>query len=55
MYNLYERQGGHYMDVGASAKIAKGLVCEYDGSMSIAGYFYCTLLTRISLPDTDQI
>jgi hypothetical protein len=23
---LYNRMGGHYMDVGASAKIAKGLV-----------------------------
>ena len=26
MHNLFERYGGHYMDVGASAKIAKGLV-----------------------------
>ena len=24
--HLYERFGGHYMDVGASAKIAQGLV-----------------------------
>lgn len=24
---LYERLGGHYMNVGASEKIAKGLVC----------------------------
>ena len=27
-YTIYERQGGHYMDVGTSAKIAKGLVSE---------------------------
>lgn len=26
---LYERFGGHYMDVGASAKIAQGLVYLY--------------------------
>jgi hypothetical protein len=26
-YQLYERFGGHYVDVGASAKIAAGLVC----------------------------
>ena len=26
-YNLYERNGGHYMDVGASEKISQGLVC----------------------------
>ena len=25
-HHLYNRMGGHYMDVGASAKIAKGLV-----------------------------
>lgn len=24
---LFERFGGHYMDVGTSAKISKGLVC----------------------------
>jgi hypothetical protein len=28
-YNLFERLGGHYIDVGTSEKIAKGLVsCE---------------------------
>lgn len=26
---LFERLGGHYMDIGASAKIAKGLVRNY--------------------------
>ena len=26
---LFERFGGHYMDVGASAKIAKGLVSSH--------------------------
>ena len=28
--NQYERLGGHYMDVGCSAKIAKGLVSTED-------------------------
>ena len=28
----YERLGGHYMDVGCSAKIAKGLVSRREGS-----------------------
>lgn len=28
IYQLFERFGGHYMDVGASAKIAKGLVSK---------------------------
>ncbi len=26
MHHIYERFGGHYMDVGASAKIAQGLI-----------------------------
>ena len=26
IYQVFDRFGGHYMDVGASAKIAKGLV-----------------------------
>jgi hypothetical protein len=29
MWNLYERSGGHYLDVGTSAKIANGLVYYY--------------------------
>lgn len=28
IYQLFERFGGHYVDVGASAKIAKGLVSK---------------------------
>jgi hypothetical protein len=28
-HHLYNRWGGHYMDIGASAKIAKGLVSSY--------------------------
>jgi hypothetical protein len=27
-YQLYHRRGGHYIDSGASAKIAAGLVCS---------------------------
>jgi hypothetical protein len=27
IYQVFDRFGGHYMDVGASAKIGKGLVC----------------------------
>lgn len=28
--HLYERFGGHYMDVGASAKVAQGLVRVFE-------------------------
>jgi len=40
---LYRRMGGHYMDVGASAKIAKGLVsfipfCLSRSSANVATY-----------------
>lgn len=28
IFQLCERFGGHYMDVGASAKISKGAVCQ---------------------------
>ena len=29
VYQVFERFGGHYMDVGASAKIAQGLVSVF--------------------------
>jgi hypothetical protein len=38
--HLYERFGGHYMDVGASAKIADGLVsspCTLRGCFDVYG------------------
>jgi hypothetical protein len=32
-YHLYNRMGGHYMDVGASAKIAKGWASSHSTSL----------------------
>lgn len=29
VHTLYEKLGGHYMDIGCSAKIAKGLVSSH--------------------------
>jgi hypothetical protein len=29
LYNMFERQGAHYMDVGASKMIAQGQVCFF--------------------------
>ena len=34
--HLYERFGGHYMDVGASAKIAQGLVRIFESEHNIS-------------------
>ncbi|KAI9693499.1 MAG: hypothetical protein M1820_009235 [Bogoriella megaspora] len=36
MQNLYERSGGHYMDIGTSAKIAKGLIKIKSDSLPIS-------------------
>lgn len=33
-FQVNEKLGGHYMDVGASAKIAKGLVCSMNMTLS---------------------
>ena len=41
----YERLGGHYMDVGCSAKIAKGLVSR-DGSFESDVFFGPQLIPR---------
>lgn len=36
-YNLFERFGGHYVDVGTSSKIARGLVsCEATQLVNLA-------------------
>ncbi|KAL9097502.1 MAG: hypothetical protein Q9165_000398 [Trypethelium subeluteriae] len=36
MFNLYERSGGHYMDVGASEKIAKGFIKVKSDSLPVS-------------------
>jgi hypothetical protein len=35
IYHIYERLGGHYMDVGASAKIAHGLIKVKSDSLPV--------------------
>ncbi|KAL9079810.1 MAG: hypothetical protein Q9157_001319 [Trypethelium eluteriae] len=36
MFNLYERSGGHYMDVGASEKIARGFIKVKSDSLPVS-------------------
>ena len=49
VYQVFDRFGGHYMDVGASAKIANGLVRTSNIRKQLI--IYCNSLTNLSTPD----
>ena len=52
IYQVFERFGGHYMDVGASAKVAHGLVRYL--SMAFQGRWNASLISVADGYSTDQ-
>jgi hypothetical protein len=55
-HHLNERQGGHYVDVGTSAKIAKGMVGYFSYLIQCILYFaQSPLMQCVYITDQDQI